>query len=400
MTPPPYEGPASKVLERSGKTSQTFSKAANSVEQERFFTFGPYRLDCERRLLLRGDDPVPLYEKALEILIVLVRHRGEIVSKDELMKAVWPDAFVEEANLSQNVFVLRKTLGERPKENRYIATIPGRGYSFVAVVEQPVPTDVIPVTPAGDRVHAISAKIGPQSRTVSSIRPNRTLLIALVAGLAVAAALVTSAYLGTPKLARYFNNEGVLRQQQGNIRAAISSFHWAIRFNSNYVEAHYNLGDAYEEIPDYVRAAEEYQRAIDIDQTFYPAYNNLSRLYILRLKEYGTAMRLLDRALSFEPKETPVRYTLYKNYGWANFQLGQLGQAEQNLHIAINLDPERGSAHCLLAKVLGGQSRVSDAVPEWESCLGYSNQPEVEPDWRNSAQEALRARQAASGGVK
>ncbi len=108
------------------------------MKMDRFFRFGPYQLDCQRRLLMRDGDPVSLHEKALQILMVLVQRRGEVVSKDELMKAVWPDAFVEEANLSQNVFVLRKALGERAKENRYIATIPGRGYSFVASFQCPM----------------------------------------------------------------------------------------------------------------------------------------------------------------------------------------------------------------------------------------------------------------------
>ena len=397
MTPPPYEGPASKVLERSGKTSQTFSKAANSVELERFFAFGPYRLDCERRLLLRGDDPVPLYEKALEILIILVRHRGEIVSKDELMKAVWPDAFVEEANLSQNVFVLRKTLGERPKENRYIATIPGRGYSFVATVEQPSSANVIQVTPASDGLDTVPAKTGPQTSTKSFIRSNRTLLMALAAGLALVATVLTFLYIGAPKWARYYNNRGVSYQQHGNIRAAIRSFRWAISLNSNYAEAHYNLGDAYEEIPDYARAAEQYQIAIDDDPRFYPAYNNLARLYILRQRDLGAAIRLLDHALSFDPKEPSVRYTLYKNYGWAALEAGQLGQAEELLQNALRIEEKRGSAHCLLAMLLVKRAGQGLAHGEWESCLRYSTSGDVEPEWLIMAKEFL-GQQRLTGG--
>src|SRR5215469_8177849 len=103
----------------------------------RLCAFGPYRLDFERRRLLRGTELVPIPQKSLEILLVLVDHHGEVVSKDELMQSVWADAFVEEANLTQNIFVLRKALGEGPKENRYIATIPGRGYRFVATLDDP-----------------------------------------------------------------------------------------------------------------------------------------------------------------------------------------------------------------------------------------------------------------------
>ena len=72
--------------------------------------------------------------KALETLLVLVRNRDRVLTKDELMKALWPDSFVEEVNLAQNVSAVRKALGEAAGENRYIATIPGRGYRFVGQV--------------------------------------------------------------------------------------------------------------------------------------------------------------------------------------------------------------------------------------------------------------------------
>src|SRR5579864_2262223 len=92
------------------------------------YEFGPFRVDPEKELLLRGDGTVPLTPKTFQILLVLVRHKKEIVTKDELMKQVWPDTFVEEANLSRNIFLLRKALGESPQDHRYIVTVPGRGY--------------------------------------------------------------------------------------------------------------------------------------------------------------------------------------------------------------------------------------------------------------------------------
>ena len=97
------------------------------------YEFGPFRLDPEKRLLLRDDEPVPLQLKAFETLLVLVRNSQQVVLKDELMQAVWPDSFVEESNLAQNIFVLRKTLAASSGlqgNQRYIATIPGRGYRF------------------------------------------------------------------------------------------------------------------------------------------------------------------------------------------------------------------------------------------------------------------------------
>lgn len=101
-----------------------------SNQGKELYEFGPFRLDPGKRLLLRNNQPVPLQLKAFETLLVLVRNREQVVLKDDLMKAIWPDTFVEESNLAQNIFVLRKTLGATAGDHRYIVTIPGRGYRF------------------------------------------------------------------------------------------------------------------------------------------------------------------------------------------------------------------------------------------------------------------------------
>lgn len=102
-----------------------------------YYDFGPFRIDTVRRLLLRGTDVVPLPPKAYDTLLALVENSGRVVEKTELMTIIWPDSFVEEANLTQNISILRRVLGERAGEHRFIVTVPGRGYSFVATVEQP-----------------------------------------------------------------------------------------------------------------------------------------------------------------------------------------------------------------------------------------------------------------------
>src|ERR1700733_13637336 len=80
------------------------------------YDFGPFRIDPDKETLLRGGEPVPLTPKTFQILLVLVRRSKELVTKDELMKMVWPDTFVEEANLSRNIFMLRKALGETAQD--------------------------------------------------------------------------------------------------------------------------------------------------------------------------------------------------------------------------------------------------------------------------------------------
>jgi eukaryotic-like serine/threonine-protein kinase len=97
------------------------------------YEFGPFRVDPEKEILLRAGESVPLTPKTFQMLLVLVRHNQEVVTKDDLMKTVWPDTFVEEANLSRNIFLLRKALGESAQD-RYIVTVPGRGYRFAESV--------------------------------------------------------------------------------------------------------------------------------------------------------------------------------------------------------------------------------------------------------------------------
>jgi DNA-binding winged helix-turn-helix (wHTH) protein/Tol biopolymer transport system component len=109
-----------------------------SQQANHLYEFGAYCLNCRDRLLLLKGEVVPLTPKAIETLLILVQNAGHVVSKDELMSAVWPDTFVEEGGLTRNIYVLRKALGDADNGPRYIETIPKRGYRFVAgVTERP-----------------------------------------------------------------------------------------------------------------------------------------------------------------------------------------------------------------------------------------------------------------------
>ena len=105
-----------------------------ATEPRIVYEFGPFQMDPDKQILLRGDDPVPVTPKAFETLLVLVRRSRDVVSKEELLKEVWPNSFVEESNLSQNIFLLRKALGDTAEQRQYIVTLPGRGYRFAAPV--------------------------------------------------------------------------------------------------------------------------------------------------------------------------------------------------------------------------------------------------------------------------
>lgn len=114
-----------------------------SKRAQHLYEFGPYRLDTAEQLLLRDGKPVPLTPKAFETLLALVERNGHLVEKEELMKVVWADAFVEESNLTNNVAAIRKLLGRGKSGRNYIETVPKRGYRFTAPVKELPPETLI-----------------------------------------------------------------------------------------------------------------------------------------------------------------------------------------------------------------------------------------------------------------
>jgi len=100
------------------------------------FSFGPFLLDVKERVLLRGDKPVSLAHKVFATLLVLVENAGRIVEKEDFIRELWPDTYVEEGNIAQNIFKLRKVLGKNRVGKPYIETVPRRGYRFLAIVNR------------------------------------------------------------------------------------------------------------------------------------------------------------------------------------------------------------------------------------------------------------------------
>jgi DNA-binding winged helix-turn-helix (wHTH) protein/TolB-like protein len=104
------------------------------AQVRRTYQFGPFYLDAGERLLLKDGQAIPLTPKAFDTLLLLVENSGRLLEKEELMKSVWPDSFVEENNLNRSIYLLRKALGDSSGQARYIETVPKSGYRFVASV--------------------------------------------------------------------------------------------------------------------------------------------------------------------------------------------------------------------------------------------------------------------------
>ena len=102
--------------------------------------FGPFLIDVGERILRRDGEPVPLTPKAFDVLAALLEKPGQLITKDELLRRVWPETFVEESNLAYNIFALRKALGDTADNSRYIETVPKKGYRFKAGVSPAIPS--------------------------------------------------------------------------------------------------------------------------------------------------------------------------------------------------------------------------------------------------------------------
>jgi DNA-binding winged helix-turn-helix (wHTH) protein/TolB-like protein len=164
-----------------------------SDSELRGYRFGPYRIDAAERLLRRADELIALPPKVIDTLLVLVSSAGRMVDKGDLMKAVWPDTFVEEGALTRNISVLRKALGDTTDEGGYIETVPKRGYRFVAPVRTeaveialPAASEPMPDQPADRRVPspppslvANKSSLLPKSAATAGV----LLLVAILASL-------------------------------------------------------------------------------------------------------------------------------------------------------------------------------------------------------------------------
>jgi eukaryotic-like serine/threonine-protein kinase len=158
-----------------------------SAPDDTVYEFGPFRLDTAQRLLLRDGCIIPLQPRPFDILLALVRNSHRVVLKGDLMSTVWGKTVVEESNLSQNIFVLRKALGDAQGGRRYIITVPGRGYRFAETVRLtpeigvPVPQGPLEEPPLGEAQNAPHSPTRPK-------RPSPHLYLGAAAAVFVLAA--------------------------------------------------------------------------------------------------------------------------------------------------------------------------------------------------------------------
>lgn len=275
------------------------------------YEFEEFWLAAKSHRLYRSDsnELVPLTPKAVELLLVLVENRGRILSKDELLEAVWDDSFVEEANLSQTIFVLRKTLGENTKKPRFIRTSPNRGYQFIA-----------PVNEKNDAARTDKTD-NEQRRLERRGTANSEAYQAYVRG-------------------RFFWN----KRTSKSLKEAIEHFELAIAQDSNFAQAYTGLADCHRLLAEYYTATTQHEsfpnakaanNALQTDDKLAEAHAGLAYAQAFYDWDWASAEASFKRALKLNPNYA-IAHQWYADYLGV---MGRFDEAREHIDRAIELDP-------------------------------------------------------------
>ena len=328
-------------------------------QAQHFYEFGPFCVDALKRLLVRDNQAVPLTPKALDILLVLVENSGQVVEKDELMKRVWPDSFVEEGNLTNNISTLRKALGEKPGEHQYIVTVPGRGYRFVAAVRQPtvlivnehqrssVLIEEVDTNDDEKSDRTLLQKLISGSRTAAKLlRRSRVLIPATAVALALLWWLIPSPPHRPPIWALQWYDEGTQALRNGAYFSASKALEQAIAGDVKFVLAHARLAEALMELDYADRAKDEIIRA----ESLAPNRSALPKMDALYLQAI-TNVVLRESTPAIESYQAIVQLVPDHEKSQAHLDLGrafekddQLEKAKENYEEATRLNPEEAAA--------------------------------------------------------
>jgi DNA-binding winged helix-turn-helix (wHTH) protein/tetratricopeptide (TPR) repeat protein len=335
------------------------------------YRFGPFRLEKEPLLLRVGDAALPLGPKVVETLLALIEHPGQVLSKAELLSRVWPEGYVEEANLSQNIYVIRKTL-RGYWDRSPIETVPRRGYRFTA----PVVGDDLPATApplehnrprrrlllAGGLAAALVLAVGVGMAHIATSRPSGTVAVLSPAGARLFA------------MGRYYWNQ----RTQSSVEKSMRYFEAVTRTDPHDARGYAGLASAaaiegdygYGSLPKRVwfdRTAMYAKHALELDPVSAPA---LSALGLAQDDEghYGAGQADYRRAIAADPQYAPA----HQWYGASLLRDGHRSQAYEELQKAANLDPESVAAVDWLAQAAYMARRYHDALSYARQALDLS----------------------------
>ncbi len=337
------------------------------------YEVGPFQLDVEQLLLMHGGEPVALGPKVVATLLALLEHPGEVLAKGVLLDRIWPEGFVDEANLAQNVHVLRKTFRAHGSADP-IATIPCRGYRFIAPVrslsDAPVPALVVPAferpaTSTTARAHALRRRIAAALAGVGFFAASLVLVASDGLGHHGAVpAQIADKHGQLYQIGRYYWN---LRTREG-VRKSLAYFEQVVDSDPRDARGYAALADANIAMGDYcygthdpavyfARARAYANTALALDPKSAEAHATLGFLALDR-NDATIAQAELRRALALDPSYAPA----HEWYGIALLGSGRVADGLRHMKTAAELDPLSVTATAWLGSAAFANHRFGDAI--------------------------------------
>jgi DNA-binding winged helix-turn-helix (wHTH) protein/Tfp pilus assembly protein PilF len=306
-------------------------------EERSLFRFGRFSLDENDRMLLCEGRRVPLAPRVLQTLLILLRHRGHVVEKTFLMKELWPDDFVEEGNLAQNIFVLRRVLGDSTNDPHFIETVPGRGYRFVASVDD---------NQSNAEISMARDRNGPNTKQEFSRQQY---------------AEPDSAYRHYLR-GRFFWS----KCSKESLEKSLDCFNQALALAPGYAAAYAGLADSYFRLSTsywppkdaYPKAMAAVLKALELDETLAEAHAVLGIIKTRCDWDWIAARKAFERAIEINP-DYPTAHQWYGNY---LDSLGRFEDALREKRRALELDPLSLSIHVSIGTTYWMMEKAPEAL--------------------------------------
>jgi DNA-binding winged helix-turn-helix (wHTH) protein/tetratricopeptide (TPR) repeat protein len=349
-----------------------------------FYEFGPFRVDVTNLLLFRDGQPLSLAPKAVETLIALVQRDGQLVKKDDLIRIVWSDRIVDESNLSQNIYLLRKTLGDGSNGENYIETVPRRGYRFTGEVRErnATGTDLIVAgrteiqrigeSPDGIIEQSDSHSLDYRSSlTTRSFNRGWRLMVFLVgAAVVTLAALSYFAFFRRPGISE--TKAASSKMRAGAVSEGFSDQNLTANSDAYgaYIQGRYYWGK--QTTPALEQAIQQYQEALRHDPNYALPYAGLAEAYALLGSHYDSTGLNPSDAMSKAKAAAAKSIEMNEAVAETHTALGAIKErydwdwpgAEKEFKRAIQLNPNYAHAHQEYSLYLSAVGRNADAESE------------------------------------
>ncbi len=335
------------------------------------YEFADFRLDAEERLLLRAGEVVPLTPKAFDVLLTLIEQPGHLLEKDVLLKTVWPDSFVEENNLADNISRLRKTLGEGENGLKFIETVPRRGYRFVAEVKEASEAD------AANSAELTAVPLSERNVLRLPLRQRPEILL-IAFGFLGLVLLSLGLYLRFKPAPRpeveqleFKGNFYISRWTEAEIRKGIEYYQRAIALNPRSASAYDGLAAGWIFLSDMhlspreamPKAQEASVRALQLDEGFHVTLGVIKTQYEW---DWTGAEQAFKRALALAPDHQPA----HQLYGWYLIAQGRLSEAQAEMKRAVEVDPQSEYNLWQLGLAFYFARQYEPAIEQYRRALG------------------------------